>query len=389
PFRGVQRLDLQPADFLRLVPKLRALAEEAHSLAAYAARISEYFGLTLGAGLTGIKTMISAFRAILRLPAGSESLAAAIATSPSPLRIAEAAALGARWRAQQEPYLHTFQPAAWTAPVANLRAPLSKGTSRWLARLGKPYREGGRLLASLLSVPLPHQPAERLALVDALITSQALRHEFAKKAGALTRLLGDPWQASRPMFQLIQNVSGTVSAISRIDPEIDGARLIAIARDGSSKAHCEELESSLNNVAALLADVVKALALDIPAAFEASSILAVDLHVLSARARHWVENSGRFEEWARLAKADRELRAEGPARIADGLALGRLRAGEACLELETAFAEACWKKAIAAEPELAAFDGDRHNELVRRFAALEEDARKTAAWRVRARHQAS
>lgn len=389
PFRGVQRLDLQPADFLRLVPKLRALADEAHSLAAYAARISEYFGLTPGAGLSGIKTLISAFRAILRLPPGSESLAAAIASSPSPRRIAEAAALGARWRAQQEPFLHTFHPAAWTAPVANLRAPLAKGTSRWLARLGKPYREGGRLLASLLSVPLPHQPAERLALVDALITSQALRCEFAKQAGALTSLLGDPWQASRPVFQLIQNVSGTVSAIAGIDPQVDGARLIAIARDGSARVHCDQLEASLNNVAALLADAVKVLALDISAAFEAIGIPSIDLHVLSARARHWVENSRRFEEWARLAKADRELRGEGPAGIADGLASGQLRASEACLELETAFAEACWKKAIAADPELAAFDGDRHNELVRRFAALEEEARRTAAWRVRARHQAS
>ncbi|HET6376701.1 MAG TPA: AAA domain-containing protein [Methylocella sp.] len=389
PFRGIQRLDLQPADFLRLVPKLRALADEAHSLAAYAARISEYFGLTIGAGLTGVKTLILAFRAILHLPPGSESLAAAIASSQNPRRIADAAALGARWRAQQEPYRHTFHPAAWTAPVANLRAPLAKGTSRWFARFGKLYREGGRLLASLLSVPLPHQPAERLALVDALIVSQALRHEFAKQAGALTSLLGDPWQASRPMFQLIQNVSKTVSAIAGIDPQVDGARLIAIARDGSARAHCEVLERGLNNVAALLADVVKVLALDIPAAFEASSILAIDLDVLSARARQWVENSGRFEEWARLAKADRELRAEGPARIADGLASGRLRVSEARLEIETAFAEACWKKAIAADPELAAFDGDRHNELIRRFAALEENARRTAVWRVRARHQES
>jgi hypothetical protein len=65
-----------------------------------------------------------------------------------------------------------------------------------------------------------------------------------------------------------------------------------------------------------------------------------------------------FEESARLAKADREARTTGPARIASALAL---------LEIETAFAEACWKKAISEDPGLANLDGDRQNALVTQF----------------------
>ena len=59
------------------------------------------------------------------------------------------------------------------------------------------------------------------------------------------------------------------------------------------------------------------------------------------------------------------------------------------MALETAFAEACWKKAIAADSELAAFDGDRRGELVAQFVEIEERSREAAVRGVRARYQAA
>ncbi len=69
--------------------------------------------------------------------------------------------------------------------------------------------------------------------------------------------------------------------------------------------------------------------------------------------------------------------------------LGELNPKNAYVEFETAFAEACWKKAIAADPELAAFDGDRHGELGAQFAEIEERSRAAAVLSVRARHKAA
>jgi hypothetical protein len=65
--------------------------------------------------LAGITSLITIFRAISNLPRGAENIAAKIATSPSPRRIADATALGEKWLEQQAPYLHTFHPAAWAA----------------------------------------------------------------------------------------------------------------------------------------------------------------------------------------------------------------------------------------------------------------------------------
>jgi hypothetical protein len=109
----------------------------------------------------------------------------------------------------------------------------------------------------------------------------------------------------------------------------------------------------------------------------------------SAGAASWAASHVRFEEWARLVKADRKVRAAGLAWFASALASGELDPKNAYVELETAFAEACWKKAIAADPELAALDGDRHGELVAQFVEIEERSRAAAVGSVRARHQAA
>jgi len=386
---GVRQLTLQPADFQRQIPRLQALADKAAALASYTTMIANYFGLSPDPSLAGVKTLAAIFRTVSQLPRGAENIASAIAQCPSPGRIARAAALGMAWQRQQAPYLHTFHPAAWTAQAAKLRAPLAKGTQFWLARLGKSYREAGRSLASLLSVPLPKRPAERLALVDALLESQALRAKLAAEASFLASLLGDAWQGKKTVFHLIHEAARTVEELNAFDPHLNTERVLGIVRDGTAAIHGDHLEASLDEVINLLGEVIKALDLDIAAIFQTNSIAAIDLCRLSERAAKWAGNPDRFEEWTRLAKADREARAAGPVRIASTLASGALDPEHALLEIETAFAEACWKKAIAETPELASFGGDRQNALVAQFIGLEERSREATTLRVRARHQAA
>jgi Protein of unknown function (DUF4011)/AAA domain len=386
---GVRRITLQPADFQRQVPQLRALAGKASALAAYAGMIANYIGVAPDPSLLGVKTLAAILTRVSNLPPGSENIAATIAMSSSPRRIADAAALGVKWRQHQAPYLNTFHAAAWTAPVTKLRAAVAKGAAFWPARAGKAYREAGRSLASLLPVPLPKRPADRLALVDALIANQALRAKLAAEAGFLASVLGDAWQGKKTVFRLIHDVARIVEDLTSFDPHLNTERAFGLARDGSAAAHSDHLGAGLDEVAKLLADAMKFLDLDVAAIFQTNSIAAIDLNRLSERAARWAGNPNRFEEWARLATADREARASGPARIAGVLASGQLDPKNALLEIETAFAEACWKKAIAGDPGLASFDGARHNALVALFGELEEKSREAAMRSVRSRHQAA
>ena len=386
---GVRRTALQPANFQRQIPKLLVLAGKAAALAAYATMVTNYFGLPPDPTLAGVKTLIVIFRAISHLPRGAENIAATIAISPSPRHTADAAALGAKWLEQQAPYLHTVHPAAWTGLVAELRAPLAQGAKFWLTRAGKAYREAAGSLASLLSVPLPKRPADRLALLDAVLTSQALRGKYAAEAGILASLLADVWQEKRTVFHLIHEVARTVGELAAFDPHLNAERVIGIARDVTAEAHGDYLETGLYEVVNAFADRIKFLDIDIAAIFQTESIGTIDLNRLSEWAAGWAASHVRFEEWASLVKADRKVRAAGLAWIAGALASGELDPKTAYVELETAFAEACWKKAIAADPELRAFDGDRHGELVAQFVEIEARSRAAAVASVRARHQAA
>ncbi|MGH6796354.1 MAG: DUF4011 domain-containing protein, partial [Methylocella sp.] len=387
-YAGVRRQSaLQPADVQRQIPKLQALAGKAAALVAYATMVANYFGLPPDPTLAGVKTLISIFRAISHLPPGAGNIAAKIATFPSPRRTV--AALGAKWLEQQAPYLHTFHPAAWAGLVAELRAPLAQGAAFWLARAGKANRKAAGSLASLLSVPLPKRPAERLALLDAVLASQALRRKFAAEAGFLASLLGDVWQDKRTVFRLIHEVARTAGELAAFDPHLDAERVVGMARDVTAEAHGDHLETGLNEVVNAFADTIKFFDLDLAAVFQTDSIAAINLNRLSEWAAGWAASHVRFEEWARLVNADRKMRAAGPAWIASALASGELDPNNAEMELEAAFAEACWKKAIAADLELAAFDGDRRGELVAQFAEIEKWSRAAAVGSIRARHHAA
>ena len=144
-----------------------------------------------------------------------------------------------------------------------------------------------------------------------------------------------------------------------------------------------------NEVVNVFADTIKFFDLDLAAIFQTDSIATIDLIRLSAWAARWTESHVRCEEWASLVKADRAVRAAGLAWIGSALAAGELDPKNAHFELEAAFAEACWKKAIASDPELAAFEGDRHGELVAQFVEIEERSRAAAVASIRARHQAA
>ncbi len=383
-----RRSSLQPADVQRQIPKLQALAGKAAALAAYATMVTNYFGLPSDPTLAGVKTLIAIFRAISYLPPGAENIAAKFANSLSPRGIADAPIPGTKWLTQQAPYLHQIHPAAWAGLDANLRVPFAQGVPFWLARASKAYRKAAGSLTSLLSIPLPKGPADRLALLDAVLASQASRRKFAAEAGDLASLLGDVRQEKRTVVRLIRELTRTAGELAAFNSHLNAERVIGMARDVTAEAHCDYLETGLDEVINAFADTIKFFELDLAAIFQTDSIATIDLNRLSAWAAGWAASHVRFADWARLVKADRKVRAAGPAWIASALASGEIDPMNAQTELETAFAEACWKKAIAADPELGAIDRDRHGELVAQVAEIEEWSRAAAARAVRARHQA-
>lgn len=386
---GVRRMSLQPADFQRLIPQFRSLADSAAALGSYAKDVIRDIGLRQEPTLVGIRTLIGIFRKISELPRRREAIAAAIANSGCIRRVAEVAALGTRWQAHHAPYMDVFVPTAWRAELEELRPPIEKGATCRLTRFGKTYRKASRSLASLLTVPLPARPLDRLALLHVLVTDRSLCDQFAGEAGLLADLLGDDWHGPKTDFSQILHIAQMLQELNDLDEALRLVRIVELLREGSAARHLEHLETHLFELVLALGKAIHALDLDVAKAFMVESVETLNLDLVAERVARWAEQPSRFDEWIKLVKADRELRAVGPSMIADGLASGELAPARAVPQLQVAFAEACWKKAIATEPDLAAFDGANHGELVARFAALEAEHRAAAARMVRSRHLAS
>ncbi|SFK17267.1 DUF4011 domain-containing protein [Methylocapsa palsarum] len=386
---GVRNVKLQPNDFNRLVPKLKALAATAEAAANAAVKMAGCLGYEQAPTVAALETLIRIFELIGRLPQGGETIAAAIATAPSLRRIAKAAAAGVRWRKHKAPYHRIFHPAAWTTPVEHLRGPIARGAEWPLTRLGRGYREAARTLASLLAVPLPRSPAARMVLVEALIKGQALSTELVAEARLLADVLGDAWRGKRTDFVLIHAVARTIEALRATEPKVSFERITLLARIGGAETVAEDLASELSGLLDALNDAIHALDLDVGLVFHTNCIEKVDLGALARRAALWAAHPDRFAGWVRLANADGQLRAAGPAAIADALGCERLDPALASRQIETAFAEACWKRAVEADPDLGAFEGAQHRALIDRFAALENLRRDHTMRNIKAKHQAA
>ncbi len=389
PYVGVRRTRLQPSDLQRHLGELHALIAGARALSVSATEIGFMLGLDQPATPASVKCLVTLLRLFALLPEGSDSTAIACATAPSLSRILDATTRALRWQAHQAPFARKFRAAAWTAPVERLRMPLAKGATSWIARCSTDYRNACRSLVDLLTVPLPSRHRERIALLDALIESRARLAALGPDAASLARFLGPDWHGKRTDFTRLLVIVRIIETIRAADPRVDVVRAVASLRQGAAARFAARLDGELAGVAFELGKVVRALDLDIDAAFHVDSITRLDLEALAERAEIWAASSVRFEQWARLVQADGALRAVGPAAIVDGLASGALDPGRAAAELEAAFAEACWATAIEADPDLAAFEGADHQRLVLRFAELEGRRRDETVQSILARHRAA
>ena len=374
-FYGVGRMALQPADFQRLAPHLQKLADEAAALAAERDR---------DRALSRPAAKADNFRRQVPDPiaAGDRRASARGARHrrrrrqgrTPPQRIIDAAAKGVEWRRRRARCAKTFEPRVWRTPLARLRPAIAKGVAFWPARLTGSYRQADRQLRSLASTPLPKRPGERLALLDSLLTGQALSSALEIELHFLAPILGEAWRGAATDFALLHKVARTMKALAAFDADLDFDRVIELAREGVAASFADGFESRLGSVGHALDGAVQALDLDVAAALgRRRSRQSISTASPTAR-DDGPPHPRRFEEWARLSEADAQLRAIGPVSIADSLARGQMRPERAHATIEAAFAEASWKQAIAIDPDLAAFDGERHNALVAAFRELESEA---------------
>jgi hypothetical protein len=376
PFFGVGATALQPTDLQRLEPDLARAADAVMTLHETAARVAESAGRPAPGNLEECATLHAVLIAAGNRPDEARTATGALLAHAGNLRLGEALAAGSTWAAARDDAGATFTEAAFGMDPAPLRARLAPGVGSFWSRLFGPYRGASRELAALLSGALPKSPADRLRLVDTLITVRGLRKTLAEEEAFLSSLLGPDWRGERTPFAALQAQAAWLARLTEIAPIDTSEALDRICAAANAAA---ELAPALDAARAALAALEDRLAL----VWGEQSLAGIEARIIGMR-----DGIGRYGEWSRLSALSARLEADGLAPLLALLDEGVIEPENAVDEFLYASAEARWEAARAALPDL---DGlahlDRHA-LVETFRGLEEARMEETRRLVRAKHLA-
>lgn len=376
PFFGAGATALQPTDLQRLEPELARAAEAVASLREVAARTAERASRPLPEHLAAVETLHALLIEAKDRPVQAREATAALLSRAGDARLDEALEAGCAWAKAQDQAGPTFTEAAFGADPGPLRARLAPGVSSFWSRLFGPYRGASRELATLLAGPLPRSPAERLRLVDTLITVHRLRKTLSEEEGFLTALLGPEWRGERTPFAALQAQAAWLTRLTGIalieTPE-------ALERVCSATDAAEDLGPALEAARAVLKGLEARLILS----WEGRTLAEIEARMAAMR-----NGISRYGEWSRLCALSAGIEADGLSPLLALLDEGSVAPGQAVEEFLYASAEARWEAARAALPGIDALAHlDRHA-LVAAFRGLEEARMEETRRLVRARHLA-
>jgi hypothetical protein len=379
PFFGAGETGLQPTDLQRVGPELDEAIRTLADLRDLASRVAGAAGLPVPETMPDAVRLQELLHLVASRPTeGREATPALLARAGEP-RLTEALAAGADWAGARAEAAPNFTESAFETAPDPLRARLLPGVGSFWARLFGGYRGASRELATLLTGPLPPAPADRLKLVDQLISVRRRRTTLGDEEGFLREALGGQWRGERtPFADLLAQADwlGRVASLTR--PE--GAEAVDLLCAAAPQAG--PIDRALEAAVTALETVMSRLRLTWPDGEETR------LQEIGRRLGRMRVELDRYGEWARLARSAAALRRDGMGPLLDTLRDGTLSPDAAVDELLYAIAEARWGAARAALPDLDALAHQDRHALVALFRDLEGDRLEETRRLVRAKHLA-
>jgi len=377
PLAGVGATGLQPTDIQRVGPDLDTAIEAVANLRGAAGFLAETAGLSAPGTMREAISLGEILATTQGRPdTGREATALLLARAREP-RLVESLTAGSAWAEARAAAATHFTQAAFDAAPGPLRARLAPGAGSFWARLFGTYRGASRDLSTLLSGPLPKAPAERLRLVDTLVTVARRRATLSEDEAWLKAALGEHWRGERTDFAAFQAQAEWLGRIVHLTRVMDVGALERICEAGMQ---ADLLHQALDGALRGLETIVARLAITWPKGEETR------IEEMALRLRAMRGGLDRYGEWTRLAHLSSGLKRDGLEPLLDAVGSGRIAPAGAVDEFLYATAEARWEAARAALPELDALAHlDRHA-LVALFRDLEKTRLEDTRRLVRAKH---
>jgi very-short-patch-repair endonuclease len=389
PWRGVRREALQAVDRAPLAARITRTGTLLEQAAGLAAETAPLLHLPSPANLAQAEQLA---RAAGHLAAAPHLDARALREPSWAHRTAELRTLvvqGTALAAAKARLEQQVTAAAWDLDFRAEREVFATHGDSWLRRLTGTYRRAAATVSSVLRGPLPPTPAERLALLDALIAGQRARAALAAGDALGRTAFGSAWSGEASAWAELEGIIAWVEGFRAAGLEDSYRQVFGALEDPAGlAAPAARLAAAVAAAEAALVALASELNLDHPSAFQTKDHRGTDLSVLRPRLATWAKRSDELPDWIQYHLQSRAVQRAGLGGLHGLLESGALAPSQAANALEYLHLSAVFREMTRELPELGEFDGTLHSQLIAEFRSLDTQRLGLAKQRILAGHQA-
>lgn len=389
PWRGVRLNVVLPMDVDRLLQKLPEIIARLEGLITAGAELAASLNVEQPADANSVSKVARLAQRIAAAPPMDRASMGHAAWSDQPTQIRELVDAGRVYVERREALQGVVVDAAWDLDLAHARRDLAGYGRSWFRFFHRSYRDACATLRGILVGKPPKDLQARLAIVDSLMAGQKARQKVAGSAGdTLGRgAFGARWNGESSDWSALAAIVEWEANCreAKIDPNF-GRVMASLAGVPSVSGPLERIRENLKSAIEQVKALFQSLSLDLSVAFEQADVLSIPLTLFVNRMKQWLSCPEELSKWVSYSTRRQRLEQEGVSQLAGEIHAGDTSPGEAVARCEMAFHEEVIRQVFREHPDLAAFQGVTHEQLLERFRQLDSARIDLARYEVASAH---
>ncbi len=266
----------------------------------------------------------------------------------------------------------------WTA----VRACLTTKQDARFKILSAAYRKARKVLKGVLTGAPPKNDAERIALLDSLLTIAQCRATLTARQDLACKAFGSLWCGEKTNWEHARSVLGWAEAVSQTGLDQEFRELVGIVPSKQAiMTSLQHLEPLRGAALAGLQAIADALVLDWQTVF-GMPLEEVAFPDLAKRLEDWNDNRQLLPDWSRYIRTSQALDSLGMHALVEEAIAGRLDPSMVETSFRRSFYAALIRKIIREQSVLADFEGNRHDQFINEFRKFDKKLLDVARYRV-------
>jgi very-short-patch-repair endonuclease len=372
PWRGVRLKAVLKLDVEYLVDAVNKFYIQSEALREVSAKLANGLGVQVAENLKDLKVQFAVSEEIAKAPELDRAAIANTVWDNGILRLNELVNSGKNFTEGYQALSKSFVESAWKEDIEICRRNIAASGNSIFRIFNSDYRRSIRVVKSHSKANLPSAYGDKLSLLDNLLTSQALRKKLLEQDQVGSSAFGHLWRGEQSNWQQLSLVMQWMEGS-------DGKGLSDSFRhlysQISSPKQCIQIAKQLSEDAKKWKDEFNALIekteLDLEEAFLVEDVEKINFQLIVNRLNEWNQESTTIYDWVQYGSIRLKAKDLGMGVLIKQYEEDKIPLENLFLVLERSYYETILRKLSQENPQLAVFNGQKHDELVNQFRILD------------------